>query len=87
MITLHKKREHASSDQLQKKLEELVIAFKKEVHPDDAAGLPYIVEDEKEYQSKEAIEEWLAELSEDLNWQRSLSGDGCYIDPKKGKVC
>lgn len=87
MIILHKKNEHSSSEELERRLEDLVIAFKKEVHADDEAGLPYIVEDGQAYRSKEEIEEWLNELTAELNWQRSLSGDGCYIDPKKGKIC
>lgn len=87
MITLHKKNDHKSSHQLERRLEDLVITFKKEIHADDEAGLPYIVEDGNVYRSKEEIEEWLNELTAELNWQRSLSGDGCYIDPKKGKIC
>lgn len=87
MITLHKKNEHGRSEQLEKRLEDLVIAFKSEVHADDEDSLPYIVEDGQVYRAEEEIEEWLDELTEELNWQRSLSGDGCYIDPKNGKVC
>lgn len=87
MITLHKKKEHSSSEQLENKLEDLVIAFNSEVHADDEDGLPYIVEDGQVYRTQEEIKKWLDELTEELNWQRSLSGDGCYIDPKSGKVC
>ena len=87
MITLHKKKDHISSDKLESRLEDLVIAFKREIHAENEPGLPYIVEDGIVYKTEEEIEEWMIELSAELNWQRSLSGDGCYIDPKKGKIC
>ncbi|MFD2531322.1 hypothetical protein [Gracilimonas halophila] len=87
MITLHKKKDHINSDKLESRLEDLVIAFKREIHAENEAGLPYIVEDGIVYKTEEEIEEWMIELTAELNWQRSLSGDGCYIDPEKGKIC
>ncbi|MCH2450605.1 MAG: hypothetical protein MK198_10725 [Gracilimonas sp.] len=87
MIILYKKKGHKNSDELERRLEDLVISYKKEIHAADEPGLPYIAEDGNVYKTKEEIEEWLKELTAELNWQRSLSGDGCYIDPEKGKIC
>lgn len=87
MIVLHRVKEDAKSDRLEEKLNDLVIAFKTKSHATQIHDLPYIEEDGKEYRTEKEIEEWLQELSSELNWQRSLSGDGCYINPKDGKVC
>lgn len=87
MITLHKKKAHISSEKLESRLENLVIAFKKEIHGENESGLPFIVEDGIVYKTEEEIEEWISDLTDELNWQRKLSGDGCYIDPNKGEVC
>lgn len=87
MITLHKKESHAASQELEKMLNDLVIAYSKEIHPKSEPGLPYIVEDGTVYKTEDEIQKWLQELSDELSWQRSLSGDGCYIDPNEGQVC
>ncbi len=87
MIVLHRKLEGVESDRLEEKLKDLVISYKTESYKSGEAGLPFIEEDGREYRTEGEIKEWLSELSSELGWQRSLSGDGCYIDPKTGKVC
>lgn len=87
MIVLHRALDDAESDQLEEKLNDLVLAFKTESHASQNEDLPYIEEDGKEYRTEKEIEKWLSELSSELNWQRSLSGDGCYINPKDGTMC
>jgi hypothetical protein len=87
MIVLHKKGKGSSSLQLEQKLEELVISFKTELHDFEEEGLPYIEEDGRKFQKENEIKEWLNELEAELNMQRSVSGDGCYINPNSGKVC
>ncbi|MEX2477135.1 MAG: hypothetical protein WD357_01780 [Gracilimonas sp.] len=86
MIILHKKESHSESDRLEERLKDLVISFKTEIHSERKEGLPHIEEDGKIYKTEEEIEKWVQELAGDLSWQRSLSGDGCYIDPNKGKI-
>ncbi len=87
MVVLHRNLKGAKSDRLEKKLNDLVISYKTKSYESGEAGLPFIEEDGKEYRTEDEIKEWLSELSAELSWQRSLSGDGCYIDPKSGKVC
>ncbi len=89
MIKLHRKRKGAASDRLEEQLKSLVISFKKVYYEeeDEQKKLPYIEEDGEEFHTEEEIEVWMRELEKQLNWQRSLSGDGCYINPKNGEIC
>ena len=87
MIVLHKKEKDELSDQLEERLNKLVISFKTMNHEDEVTKLPFIEEDGEKYKEEKEIEKWLRDLESDLNWQRSLSGDGCYINPKSGKTC
>lgn len=87
MITLHMHPNQKESVKLEEKLQDLVISYKKVVHEDPHKGLPFVEEDGKRYRSEEEIKEWVSMLEKDLNWQRSISGDGCYIDPEDGKIC
>lgn len=38
-------------------------------------------------EGREAILSWLQVLERELSIQRSVSGDGCYLDPKTGETC
>lgn len=89
MIKLHRKQEDEASDRLEEHLNSMVISYKKVSYEEgeEQSALPFIEEDGKEFKTEEEISGWLRELESELNWQRSLSGDGCYIDPKSGKVC
>lgn len=89
MITLHYKNDDPESETLKKSLDDLVLAYKVVKHEENHAdhGLPFIEEDSVIYSTPDEIETWLTELQDELKWQRSLSGDGCYINPKSGKVC
>lgn len=87
MITLHKKKNHQESAELEEKLKDLIISFETETHDEGEGGdLPYIVEDGKTYRTEEEINGWYKELRSELNVQRSITGDGCYIDPKSGTI-
>lgn len=86
MITVHGTKDDPETERLIHQLEDLVLSFKTEFH-EEANGLPYIEENGKEIRGAKALEEWVQQLESELNWQRSLSGDGCYIDPESGKVC
>ena len=87
MIILHTVNSDERSNELEKRLNELVIAFQKVEHEQGEIKHGYIEEDGQDYKSSEEIERWFDELSGDLEWQRSISGDGCYIDPESGNVC
>lgn len=87
MIILHRRKNDTASDQLEEKLNRLVLSFKTINHDSKAEKFPYIEEDGRQFNSDEEIKGWLRELESQLNWQRSLSGDGCYVDPESGEVC
>lgn len=89
MITLHCKKGDPKSNRLEQKLKEIVLAYKTVYHQANESShpLPYIEDDDAIITDYEEIEEWIIELEAELKWQRSLSGDGCYIDPNSGKVC
>lgn len=85
MIILH----HPKSDQeneLKQRLDRLSLNYKVEEHESDELSAPFIEEDGQNYKEKEEIEAWFLELEEELNVQRTISGDGCYINPRSGKV-
>ena len=89
MITLHSIKDDPKSSRLEQKLKELVLAFKTVYHQADECShsIPYIEDGDAIITNDEKIEEWIVELESELKWQRSLSGDGCYIHPDSGKVC
>lgn len=87
MITLFKKRDSQFGNDVYKKLNDLIITFEVEELPEDADAETFIKESGKEVKGKQAIDKWLNQLEKELSWQRSLSGDGCYIDPETGETC
>ncbi|WP_421773129.1 hypothetical protein [Gracilimonas sp.] len=88
MIKLHRKQQDDVSDRLEEQLNRLVISFEKVNYGKEVEKkLPYIEIDGEVFHTEDEITGWLRELESELNWQRSLSGDGCYIDPKNGKIC
>lgn len=89
MITLIRKSDDTKADEIESRFQELILAYKTEIceNGPNEEQLPTIRDGESVISGEEEIDEWLRELEEDLTWQRSLSGDGCYIDPKSGDVC
>lgn len=88
MIKLIKNPDDPKADEIESRFEDLILSYKTEIsdeHDDD--DLPKIKDGDTVISGEDEIENWLRELEADLQWQRSLSGDGCYIDPESGKVC
>ena len=48
---------------------------------------PFIVDGGEKIEGDEKITSWMRELQGDLEWERSLTGDACYLDPETGEVC
>lgn len=85
MITLHRKEKDPEADKIEQKLKDLVLAYDISI---TAKNLdPYIVDGNEKVQGEEDMEAWFQKLEGELQWQRSLSGDGCYINPDTGEVC
>lgn len=90
MIEVHRYKTDQFADEIEQILNELVVAYRSEYYDENekqAVPLPFIKESGKIIQGGDDINEYLADLEKELTWQRSLSGDGCYIDPDSGKVC
>lgn len=89
MIILHRNKDDAKSEELEQKLKDMVLAYKTVHHQSNESDydLPYIVDGDSIISEEKEIEEWVLKLEAELKWQRSLSGDGCFIDPNSGKVC
>lgn len=90
MIELHRRKDDLYADELEERLRNLVVAYRAALHDEDISeptSLPYISESGKLITGEKNIERYFIELEKELNWQRSLSGDGCYIDPDSGNIC
>ena len=85
MITLHRKSEDPKADQIENRLQDLVLAYETEI--DESANPCYISEGEKHIPLGDSMDEWFRSVEQELTWSRSLSGDGCYIDPESGEPC
>lgn len=85
MIHLHYTKGSPKSEALKSRLDALVIRYELEEHR-NSAETPFIVEDGRTINNSDEIEQWLQQLEQEINLQRSVSGDGCYIHPKSGKI-
>ena len=86
MITLYRHKDDQQAAKIEEKLQDLVLAYRVE-EMDDEQSESFIEDSGKEIRGEEEIESWFRQLESELNWQRSLSGDGCYIHPETGEVC
>lgn len=86
MITLHRHKIDPKAEEIEQKFKDLVLAYSVETLPEDESG-PFIVDGDKKIEGVEEITAWLRELQSDLEWERSLTGDACYLDPETGEVC
>lgn len=86
MITLHRHKTDSKAEEIEQKFKDLVLAYRVEILPENEFG-PFIVDGGQKFEGVEDITSWLRELEGDLKWERSLTGDGCYIDPRSGEVC
>lgn len=87
MIILHIPISEKSDHKLEQRLQDLVLAYQKVEHDEGEVEQAFIEEDSVNYKTKEEIQAWFRQLQGELDWQRSLSGDGCYIDPESGETC
>lgn len=86
MITLYRKKNDEQAAKIEERLKDLVLAYRVE-EVEDHQIEPFIKEGSKKIQGEEQLEKWFRELETELNWQRSISGDSCYISPDSGKIC
>ncbi|MCG2588523.1 hypothetical protein [Rhodohalobacter sulfatireducens] len=86
MITLHRHKDDQQAAKIEEKLQDLVLAYQVEEIEGEISDL-FIEDGGEKIQGKEEIETWFRKLEGELKWQRSISGDGCYINPETGNVC
>ncbi|MDR9366914.1 MAG: hypothetical protein RI575_16380 [Balneolaceae bacterium] len=86
MITLYRQKDDQQAAKIEEKLQDLVLAYQVEEIEGEKSDL-FIEDGGEKIQGKEEIETWFRELEGELKWQRSISGDGCYIHPETGNVC
>lgn len=91
MIVLHRNRKDSFADQIEETLTDLVVAHKTVIYnrsdPQPETPLPFLKENDTKVTGNENINAYLRELSNELQEQRSISGDACYIDPRTGEIC
>lgn len=88
MIRLIRKEDDPKADHIESRFEDLTLSYKIEISDEDDDGdLPKVKDGDTIISGEDEIENWLRGLEADLKWQRSLSGDGCYINPESGEVC
>lgn len=87
MITLFKKTGDEFAGKIHSALDDLIIRFETKCLPADSSDPTHIIDGDKIVKGEEEISDWLMQLEAELKWQRSLSGDGCYIDPETGNSC
>ena len=85
MIKIIRQPNDPKADAIESRFKELILSYKTEYSEGD--NLPKVKDGETTVSGDDDIEIWLRELEDELTWQRSLSGDCCYINPKSGKVC
>lgn len=73
------------ADLIEDRLKKLVVAYKTVI--DAEIDSAYIEESGNKIVQGDHMENWFRQLESELSRQRSLSGDGCYIDPETGNIC
>lgn len=93
MMTLYRRKACRAADEVQERLEELVLAHRvvevdgdrpDEVSPD--RPLPVLVESGEAYSGGE-IAAVLDEIQTELTYERQVSADACFIDPESAGHC
>lgn len=85
MIILHRRRKDPEADKIEEKLDDLVLAYQVETNPNYTDM--FIEDGDQKIKDSEKIESWFQKLESELKWQRSLSGDACFMDPDTGEIC
>ncbi|MEX2351760.1 MAG: hypothetical protein WD529_04925 [Balneolaceae bacterium] len=90
MIELHRTESDEYGEEIEQTLNEMVLAFRTELYTDAGSTdlpLPCICDSGRVISGESDIRNFLDTLERELRIQRSISGDGCYIDPDTGEVC
>jgi len=89
MIVLYREPTSSCADDIQSRLEDLVVAHRVATPDQDEKSfdeLPTIEEGDSRY-AGDAIEPFLQELERELTTSRQLSADACYVNPDAPGDC
>ncbi len=92
MIELHRLQKDPVSDEIEERLQAMVVAHRIKHYAAAPTGspdapLPYIREGEKIISGREDTARYLDELERFMRVQHTYSADACYIDPETGEIC
>lgn len=87
MIKLFRKKEQEKADMIEGQFKNLVLAYQVTILPENDSRNWYIEDGANTIEGESGYEDWFRELEGELNWQRTITADACYIDPESGKIC
>jgi hypothetical protein len=87
MIKLFRKKVQKKADMIEGQFKKLVLAYEVSILPENDSRNWYIVDGTNIIEDESSYENWFRDLDDELSWQRSITGDACYIDPKSGEIC
>ena len=94
MIELHRTGADAYADEVEERLQEMVLAHRVVNHApsgdgeDSGQALETTVRDgDREYRGRDEIDPWLDELVSEVSLGRQFQSDACYLDPDDPSRC
>ncbi len=86
MINFYRKPDCTFCDEVQEKLQNMVVAHKIHALPATNDAI-YLKEGKRLYRSEDEIQTFLRQISHEMLVQREMQGDSCKIDPDTGLSC
>jgi len=84
MIYLYKNEKDYLSASIKDKLDDLSLRYQERSTNENHT---FIKDNDQVYKGEEDINEFIKELKFELEHERSISGDACYLDQHSGEVC
>ena len=85
MLTFYRQEDHRFRNPIEDKIKDLVIAHR--LVPLHGNEEPYLDENGTIIKGMEAMNDYLEDLRKELQIQRSITADACYVDEKSGEIC
>ncbi len=85
MLTFYRQENHQYREIIEQRMKELVIAHR--IVPLHGEEEPYLDENGHLFKGLEDMVDFLNDLQRELDIQRSISADACYVDEETGEIC